>query len=71
MDASEMAKYEAMRKQMEAETAAMMKNMGLDPNEFKGGYDDPELAALDAELHKQGKCSLTDLRKIRGRNRRS
>ena len=53
-----MAKYEAMRKQMEAETAAMMKNMGMDPNEFKGGYDDPELAALDAQLKKQGKYHI-------------
>ena len=58
MDAGEMAKYEAMRKQMEAETAAMMKNMGMDPDEFKGGYDDPELAALDAQLKKQGKYHI-------------
>ena len=54
-----MAKYEAMRKQMEAETAAMMKNMGLDPNEFQGGYDDPELAALDAQLKRQGKYNIS------------
>lgn len=31
----------------------MMKQMGLDDDEFAGGYDDPELAALDAELNRQ------------------
>ena len=32
-----------------------MKEMGLDPDEFGGGYDDPELAELDRQLKKQGK----------------
>ena len=36
-----------------------MKKMGLDPNEFGmgggGGYADPELAALDAEIRRRGK----------------
>ena len=35
-----------------------MKEMGLDPNDFAGGYDDPELAALDKQLQAQGKCSF-------------
>ena len=30
--------------------------MGLDPKDFAmGGYDDPELAALDKQLQKQSK----------------
>ena len=36
----------------------MMKQMGLDPSDFGGGYDDPELDALDAQLRKQGKFVL-------------
>lgn len=32
-----------------------MKDMGLDPDELAGAYDDPELAALEKEIRKQGK----------------
>jgi len=35
-----------------------MKEMGLDPDEF-GHYDDPELAALEKALKKQGKLNFT------------
>jgi len=41
-----------MQEQNEKQQAAMMKEMGIDPNEFAATYDDPELAALDAELNK-------------------
>lgn len=36
----------AQQKKNEAEQKQLMIEMGLDPNDF-GGYDDPELAALD------------------------
>jgi len=36
---------------MDKQQKEMMKEMGLDPDEF-GGYDDPELAALDKALKK-------------------
>ena len=36
-----------------------MRQMGFDPKDFavggSSGYDDPELAALDAEMRKRGK----------------
>eukprot|EP00352_Strombidinopsis_acuminata_P005557 CAMPEP_0176368416 /NCGR_PEP_ID=MMETSP0126-20121128/22573_1 /TAXON_ID=141414 ORGANISM="Strombidinopsis acuminatum, Strain SPMC142" /NCGR_SAMPLE_ID=MMETSP0126 /ASSEMBLY_ACC=CAM_ASM_000229 /LENGTH=43 /DNA_ID= /DNA_START= /DNA_END= /DNA_ORIENTATION= len=37
-----------------------MKEMGIDMNEFKQSYDDPELAALDKELKGQGNNDLED-----------
>lgn len=43
---------------------AQMKKMGFDPNEFGmgggGGYADPELAALDAEIRRRGKSSICE-----------
>ena len=52
-----------------------MKQMGLDMSEFRGGYNDPELAALDAKLKKQGKLNIyfanSDSKLFRGGNRRS
>jgi hypothetical protein len=34
----------------------MMKEMGLDPGEFMGSSEDPELADLEKQLRKQGKA---------------
>lgn len=42
----------------------MMLDMGMDPNDFMGGYDDPDLAALDKQLKRQGKPPPTDHRVI-------
>ena len=57
-----MAQMAAMQKQNAAALAEQMKQLGFDPAEFgaAGGgstYDDPELAALDAEMKRRGKCS--------------
>ena len=58
MDAREMAALQAQQDAANAEMMAQMKKMGLDPNEFGmgggGGYADPELAALDAEIRRRG-----------------
>lgn len=44
-----------------------MKEMGLDPDDFGAGYDDPELAALEKQLRKQGKqLKFISNRKWRG-----
>lgn len=47
-----MAHFQAMQKKAAAEQAALMKQYGLDMSEFTGGYNDPELDALDKKLKK-------------------
>ena len=46
MDPAELARFQKMQEAADAQQRALMKEMGLDPNEFGGGVD-PEMAALE------------------------
>lgn len=49
MDPAELARFQKMQEAADAQQRAMMKEMGLDPNEFGHGVD-PEMAALEKQL---------------------
>ena len=52
MDPQQIAALEAQQKQQAEMQKQIMRDMGLDPDEMAGAYDDPELMALEKELNK-------------------